>query len=493
MRHRGRKAPTYQTSMTQAGFCFSLVTVRVFEPILAIFMEHVVNNCKFGTDRRGCRTKSPFLRFCRANHFRPQPLARHRETKRFSGAILRALTLSCLFLGPSMPVANVMAADPAHQLNRAIDQQKSALNETRTKQDRLRQALRTNQQKLDEIEQAQNALEDKISGIEEKIDQLDAQKRSLAAQIVQLRPEIANNLRIAYSLGDQATLGAMLAHTDALTTERNLHYIKALISSALGKMRELKQAEQNQITNQAALKANHDALVHAHEALAETLTQQQTQRAEQNRLLAVISTQVDQQSQHLAELLSQKKALDTQIARINAAAAETERLRAARRAQVAAEQRQSGKNTADERPIEEVDTGRVEPGSSGIIPVRGKIIRPYGAPIAEGDMRAQGILFSAPADTPFRAVAAGKVVFAGTMKGWGELVIIRHTNGYLSLYAHASELRVRTGMRVSQGTELGKCGQIEGRTTGLYFEVRRGNDTINPLRWSAYRTARQES
>ncbi|OYV28253.1 MAG: hypothetical protein B7Z82_03120, partial [Halothiobacillus sp. 20-54-6] len=113
----------------------------------------------------------------------------------------------------------------------------------------------------------------------------------------------------------------------------------------------------------------------------------------------------------------------------------------------------------------------------------------FGAPIAEGDMQSQGILFAAPMNSPVRAVAPGKVVYADVMKGWGNLVIVRHVGGFLSLYAHNSRLLVQTGTRVNQGTELALSGQIDGRETGLYFEVRHGNDTINPARWAAYRSA----
>lgn len=398
--------------------------------------------------------------------------------------------LLALILASLSPTSH--AADPAHQLNRAIDQQKSELSATRAKQDQLRQELRTTQAQLSETEQAQNALEDRISSIEEKIDQLEAAQQALVTQIARLRPQIADNLRLAYTLGDQATLGTLLAHTDALTTERNLHYIRALLNSALTKMAQLKQAEQDQQANKSALKENHEALVTAHEALSNTLAQRQKQQAEQNALLTTISQQVDQQSQHLAALLRQKRELDAQIARLNAAAAEEARAQAAKRAEAARRvhaDHARASSTADDDQGGAGDDRPAAPGSPGAIPVHGTVIRSYGAPIAEGDMRAQGILFAAPTTAPFRAVAAGKVVFADAMRGWGNLVILRHPNGYLSLYAHASELRVHTGMRVSRGTELGLCGQIEGRETGLYFEVRRGNDTINPQRWSAYRTA----
>ncbi|MHB1230769.1 MAG: murein hydrolase activator EnvC family protein, partial [Halothiobacillus sp.] len=215
--------------------------------------------------------------------------------------------------------------------------------------------------------------------------------------------------------------------------------------------------------------------------------------------------QADQQSQHLAALLEQKKALDAQIASLNAqaareraerkaqakAATERDRTEHARQTDIARDSKSNTSPATRSASLEEDESQSlpviVNRGSA--IPIQGKIIRGFGAPIAEGDMQSQGILFAAPMNSPVRAVAPGKVVYADVMKGWGNLVIVRHVGGFLSLYAHNSRLLVQTGTRVNQGTELALSGQIDGRETGLYFEVRHGNDTINPARWAAYRSA----
>lgn len=381
-------------------------------------------------------------------------------------------------------------ADSPSELKQAIDQQKSALNKTRAAQDQIRNQLKNTQAQLDQTENAQNDIEDRIEAIEAQQSDLEQQSTQLAGEIDQLKAHIGNSLSTAYLLGNQAPISTLLSHDDALSSERYLYYIKILVAQSIGQLNKLKSTELAQQENKAALEKAQIELTQSETQLAAALAAHRTQLTEQNQLLLTLSQREDTQSRHLAELLAQKKELDAQIAALNAQAAKDRAERERRRLE--ANQRKS----APPPPADESDNDTSQSTASsseaqGGIPITGRVLRPYGAPIAEGDMRSQGILFSAPAGVPVRSVSSGKVVFADSMKGWGNLVILRHANGYLSLYAHNSELKVHTGMRVQRGTVLGLSGQIEGHETGVYFEVRKGNDTINPLRWAPYRSLKQ--
>ena len=86
-----------------------------------------------------------------------------------------------------------------------------------------------------------------------------------------------------------------------------------------------------------------------------------------------------------------------------------------------------------------------------------------------------------------RAVADGKVVFADWVRGYGQLLIVQHKGGYLSLYAQNEALLKRQGAAVQRGEVLATAGRSGGeRQTGVYVEVRRGGQPINPTRWSAW-------
>jgi murein DD-endopeptidase MepM/ murein hydrolase activator NlpD len=92
-----------------------------------------------------------------------------------------------------------------------------------------------------------------------------------------------------------------------------------------------------------------------------------------------------------------------------------------------------------------------------------------------------GMDISAPTGTPIRAAMAGRVVFVGYNASYGNHVIITHSNGYRTLYAHMSVLRAKSGAYVGAGERIGDVGST-GRSTGphLHFTVYKNSKTVNP-------------
>ena len=97
-----------------------------------------------------------------------------------------------------------------------------------------------------------------------------------------------------------------------------------------------------------------------------------------------------------------------------------------------------------------------------------------------------GVDISAPVGTPVRAADSGVVVFAGRLNGYGNTVIIRHTDNYVTVYGHNSRMLVSKGTAVARGQNIAEVG-TSGRTTGpnLHFEVRYDNHAYNPLSYLA--------
>jgi len=93
-----------------------------------------------------------------------------------------------------------------------------------------------------------------------------------------------------------------------------------------------------------------------------------------------------------------------------------------------------------------------------------------------------GVDIAAPAGTPVYAADSGVVIFSGTLHGYGNTVIIRHDDGYVTVYGHNERNLVAEGVRVARGQEVGQIGR-SGRTTGanLHFEVRCDNVAKDPL------------
>lgn len=122
-------------------------------------------------------------------------------------------------------------------------------------------------------------------------------------------------------------------------------------------------------------------------------------------------------------------------------------------------------------------------------PVRGKIISGFGA--KPNGLKNEGINIAVPEGTSIRAADAGVVAYAGNeLKGYGNLVLIRHEGGMVTAYAHAKELFVKRGDTVKRGDVIAKAGQTGSVTSPqLHFEVRKGATALDPLTYLNSATA----
>ena len=114
-------------------------------------------------------------------------------------------------------------------------------------------------------------------------------------------------------------------------------------------------------------------------------------------------------------------------------------------------------------------------------PVRGKVVTSYGA--KTNGKSNDGINLAVPEGTPVKAAEDGVVAYSGNeLKGYGNLVLVRHSNGYVTAYAHASELLVKRGDTIKRGQVIAKSGQSgEVASPQLHFEIRRGATPVDPM------------
>jgi len=125
-------------------------------------------------------------------------------------------------------------------------------------------------------------------------------------------------------------------------------------------------------------------------------------------------------------------------------------------------------------------SGTGAPSASGFIwPVNGPVVSGFG--MRWGRMH-EGIDIAASSGTPVHAAAAGTVIHAGWLGGYGNLVVVDHGNGLSTAYAHASAILVAVGQHVAQGETVSLVGST-GNSTGphLHFEVRVNGSAVDPL------------
>ena len=116
-------------------------------------------------------------------------------------------------------------------------------------------------------------------------------------------------------------------------------------------------------------------------------------------------------------------------------------------------------------------------------PVRGKVLSSYGA--KSNGLFNDGINISAPLGSAVKAAENGVVAYAGNeVKGMGNLIIIQHSDGWMTIYAHLDSMSVKRGARVGVGTQIGRVGKT-GKVDQpqLHFEIRKGTKAYNPTQY----------
>ena len=117
------------------------------------------------------------------------------------------------------------------------------------------------------------------------------------------------------------------------------------------------------------------------------------------------------------------------------------------------------------------------------LPLPGTLLAGFGHALPDG-RRSDGLLIAANAGDTVRAVAAGRVVFADWLKGYGLLVIIDHGEGWMSLYAYNDALLTNAGDSIQAGEGVAAVGNSGGQgRPALYFEMRRNGQPQNPGAW----------
>jgi len=316
--------------------------------------------------------------------------------------------------------------------------------------------------------------------------QLQQRREALQSTLGVRRAELAALLRAAYAVGTAAPLKLMLAQdrvADAnrvLTLHRYLQRERARrIAELTAQLHELDTLEQQIVQQRSALDA-------ARERQRAQLAQLQRDRSTRAQTVAQLEQRYRDRRGRERALGSDAKSLERLLAQLRAAAArEAERkAAAARAARTASKPGSKPGGSAKPRPAAPViaNAAPIQVGGLGW-PVSGTLLAGYGGTLPGGGT-SSGLLIGANTGATVKAVANGKVVFADWMNGYGLILIIDHGNGYMSLYAHNEALLRDAGDDVRRGDPVASVGNSGNQSrAGLYFELRRNGQPVNPGTW----------
>lgn len=313
-----------------------------------------------------------------------------------------------------------------------------------------------------------------------ELQRLQALRQQHSGDLAAKRVELETLLRAAQQTGAASPLKALLAQDRVADAERALTYQAYLQRAQVERIRVLG-------LEIARLRAVEDEILQRRSALdaadrkqAEQLAQLQAARQQRASLLADLDKQYRDRAAREKALGQDEKALQNLLAQLRAAAAKAAREAARARRDAERQAKATGKPAPKRSAVASAPAMRVG-GLSW--PVSGSLLAAFGGRLPDG-RRSDGVLIAAPAGTAVKAVADGTVVFADWMTGYGNILIIDHGNGYMSLYAHNDSLLRAAGDAVRRGDALAAVGSSGGQERpALYFELRRNGAPVNPSGW----------
>ena len=382
--------------------------------------------------------------------------------KRFTRTTL-VITGLCL-IGIGAPVA-ATTMDSAQAKKAELERLRNTIKELSENLGTLRSQhhdqlskLHTLRNKISRLNHSLQDLEEQRRQQADKLAQLQAQRQSGQEQLSRQQQTLSKLLRAAYLLGQQSPIKILLNSTEPATVERSLRYYDYFYRSRAEHIADINKTLVNLNTLEQSIQNKQkklDTLVDRQRAQRATL---RSSRGERNQLLAELNRDIQNTEQRLTQLKEDEKSLQDLVKRLGRALA---------------------KIPSPEKPVHFARLkGRLP------LPAQGAITAHFGAPRHVGQLKWQGIVINAADGADVQAVAAGRVVFADWLRGFGLLIILDHGDGYMSLYGYNQDLRKNVGDAVKAGETIATVGNNGSHNqSGLYFEIRRQGSPVNPLHW----------
>lgn len=315
-----------------------------------------------------------------------------------------------------------------------------------------------------------------LAAKQQQLDQLQQQRATLKQTLDGQRAAIADLLRATYALGHGSDLRLLLGDEDVARISRALVYSKyfqqdrvARVQKLMADLAKLQELEDTITSEQQALQATKAQ----REQQAKTLSQQ---RAAQQKLAAATDAQYKDQAERLAALKQNAQSLNNLVDKLQKVIDEAAREAAARDA--AARAAASGKHPGHRLPPPPIEIGNAGADIRGNLPWPASgVVNSYGS----------GVLIKAGGGSEIHAVARGRVIYAGFLRGYGMLLIVNHGNGWMSMYGNNETLLHGVGDQVDAGEAIGTASAPTGINTGVYFELRKGGQPVDPRSWLSQR------
>lgn len=343
-----------------------------------------------------------------------------------------------------------------NQLKQQIAELETTLNKSNQQRSRIIKSLKKIEVKIGQLSQDLATLKKRLASTTQHLEQLQQQQQLLIHQKQSQVATLVELIREEYSHRQETSLKLLLSGQQPGKFARQLQYQRYIeeakkkqVARLNQSLTKLAQLSQKVIDSQRQQKSQqHNLATKQHDL--------KTEKNKRNTLLATIEQDINQQENKIDSLKANRQHLQKML--------------------------DGMRDAISDIPA---NSGKPFPQLKHQLPwpVKGKLEHAFRS-IRSGTLRWDGAVLATNSGQPVRAVAAGRVIFADWLTGYGLMVIIDQGNGYMTLYGYNENLTTRVGDWVSQGATIAHAGNSGGqRKSALYFGVRHNGKPINPATW----------
>lgn len=438
--------------------------------------------------------------------------------------VIRLILLSLIFLqAPSAMAAKKIEAEKQSA--------KESLSDLHERIDALKQELDNAQaahkDAADELKQSEQAISVANKSLfdishqqQEKkgtLAQLKAQSLSLNSTLSQQQKLLSAQLYDQYLHGKQSYTQMVLQNQDPSKIARDLQYF-SYVARARAKLIAQMQGNLTQVAklnDETTAALNQVVELKKRQELARL--QLQAQKQEKSKVVRNLSSQITSQRKEISKLTRDEKNLSQLVERlakiipktnlrktkppknsivknstkndvnkVNGPANRNENNQIDESAEHSEQTSIASNNELPNQAFSGVDFATLK--GKLRLPVRGEVTNRFGASREDSGISWKGLFIKSAEGSEVKSVASGRVVFADWMRGFGNLIIIDHGNGYMSLYGNNQTVLRKVGDEVSGGDAIAAVGNSGGNLmNGLYYELRKQSKPFDPMSWSVVR------
>lgn len=407
--------------------------------------------------------------------------------------------LLLLLLALAINAQAAPSKESLQELQQRIENLKQDLDKTEGAHTEAADALKQSEKAISEANRKLNELQQQQKANASALGTLNQKQSRLEHTIAEQQHLLGQQFYRQHLNGDQGYLRVLLEQQDPNAVERNLQYFRyvakarakliASLRENLGHVAELNAKTEAALEQVAQLKADQE----------KTRQELQKQKSEHKTVMQKLASKIEAQRGEITKLQRDEKRLSELMERLErlarAAAAAKPPKKAEKKAEKKSAKTSREKPAKEEEPAQSNETVPDASQDNGVfaalrgklhLPTRGQITNKFGAAREDSGISWKGLFIRAAEGSEVRSIASGRVVFADWLRGFGNLLIVDHGDGYMSLYGNNQAILKKVGDEVKAGDHVAAIGNSGGNPeSGVYFELRHKSKPLDPLGWCA--------